>query len=94
MRSTFAELAELGLVTKAHASAGRFPTEEGLRYVVRHLLGPRRLGHDEMRDLAAHVEDGDPQQVLRSVSRLLSERTISINTAASGGNASLLSLME
>lgn len=75
VRSTLAELAELGLVTKPHASAGRFPTQSGLRFYVRHLLGPRRLGSDEMRDLAAHVEDGDPQEVLRSASRVLSERT-------------------
>jgi heat-inducible transcriptional repressor len=75
VRSTLAELAELGLVTKSHASAGRFPTEEGLRFFVRRLLGPRRLGRDEMRELAAGVEVGDPQQVLHSASRLLSERT-------------------
>jgi heat-inducible transcriptional repressor len=75
VRSTLAELAELGLVAKLHASAGRFPTEKGLRFYLRRLLGPRRLGSDEMRDLAARVEDGDPHEVLRSASRLLSERT-------------------
>ncbi len=75
VRNTLAELAELGLVTKPHASAGRFPTESGLRFFVRHLLGPRRLGSDEMRELAARVEDADPQEMLRSASRLLSERT-------------------
>jgi heat-inducible transcriptional repressor len=75
VRSTLAELAELGFVTKPHASAGRFPTEAGLRFYVRWLLGPRRLGSDEMRDVAAHVEDADPQEVLRSASRILSERT-------------------
>ena len=31
VRSTLAELAELGLVTKPHVSAGRFPTEEDQR---------------------------------------------------------------
>lgn len=75
VRSTLAELAELGLVTKPHVSAGRFPSEEGLRFYVRRLLGPRRLGSDEMRELQAQVADGDPQQVLHSASRLLSERT-------------------
>lgn len=75
VRSTLAELAELGLVAKSHASAGRIPTQDGLRFFVRRLLGPRRLGQDEMRELAACVEDGDPRQVLHSASRLLSERT-------------------
>jgi heat-inducible transcriptional repressor len=75
IRNTLAELAELGLVTKTHASAGRFPTEDGLRFYVRNLIGPRRLGNEEMRDLSAHVEAGDPQQVFHAASRLLSERT-------------------
>ena len=75
VRSTLAELAELGLVTKPHASAGRFPTEHGVRFFVRRLLGPRRLGSVEMRDVAAHVQDEDPQRLRRAASRLLSERT-------------------
>jgi heat-inducible transcriptional repressor len=75
VRSTLAQLADLGFVAKLHASAGRFPTEAGLRFFVRRLLGPQRLGRDEQRELAARVEDGDPDQVLRSASRLLSERT-------------------
>jgi heat-inducible transcriptional repressor len=75
VRSTLGELAELGLVAKAHASAGRFPTEDGIRFYVRKLVGPRRLGNDEMRDLSAHVDGDDPQQVFHAASRLLSERT-------------------
>jgi len=75
VRSTLAELGELGLVAKSHASAGRFPTDDGLRFFVRRLLGPRRLGNDEMRQLAASVEASDPQQVLQAASRVLSEST-------------------
>jgi heat-inducible transcriptional repressor len=75
VRSTLAELGELGLVAKSHASAGRFPTDDGLRFFVRRLLGPRRLGQDEMRELAACIETSDPHQVLQAASRVLSERT-------------------
>jgi heat-inducible transcriptional repressor len=75
VRSTLAELAELGLVTKPHASAGRFPTEAGLRLFVRRLVGTRPLAREEMRDLAALVRDGDPERSRRAASRLLSERT-------------------
>jgi heat-inducible transcriptional repressor len=75
VRTILAELAELDLVTKPHASAGRFPTEGGLRLFVRHLLDPRRLGREEMRDLAACVRDDDPERRRRAASRLLSERT-------------------
>jgi heat-inducible transcriptional repressor len=75
VRTILAELAELGLVTKPHASAGRFPTDGGLRHYVRHLLGPRRLGREEMRDVEARVRDDDPERRRRAASRLLSERT-------------------
>ena len=75
VRTILAELAELGLVTKPHASAGRFPTDVGLRHYVRHLLGPRRLGREEMRDVEARVRDDDPERRRRAASRLLSERT-------------------
>jgi heat-inducible transcriptional repressor len=75
VRSALAELAELGLVTKSHASAGRFPTEDGVRHFVHRLLGPRALGREEMRDVAAHVREEDPERRRRAASRLLSERT-------------------
>ncbi|HEX2484972.1 MAG TPA: heat-inducible transcriptional repressor HrcA [Myxococcota bacterium] len=75
VRTILAELAELGLVTKPHASAGRFPTDGGLRHYVRHLLGPRRLGREEMRDVEARVRDDDPERRRRAASRVLSERT-------------------
>ena len=38
VRNTLAELSELGLVEKPHASAGRVPTERGLRVYVDDLL--------------------------------------------------------
>ncbi|HET6303372.1 MAG TPA: heat-inducible transcriptional repressor HrcA, partial [Myxococcota bacterium] len=41
IRSTMAELAELGLLAKPHASAGRVPTGLGLRLFVDELV-PRR----------------------------------------------------
>ena len=75
VRSTLAELAELGLVTKPHASAGRFPTDHGVRHFVHRLLGPRSLGREEMREVAAHVRDEDPDRRRSAASRLLSERT-------------------
>jgi heat-inducible transcriptional repressor len=38
VRSVLGELADLGLVEKPHASAGRVPTEQGLRVFVAALL--------------------------------------------------------
>lgn len=74
IRNTMAELAELGLIEKPHASAGRVPTALGLRVFVRG-LAPRGLDDFERRDLAAGMGDADPASLIRVASRLLSERT-------------------
>jgi heat-inducible transcriptional repressor len=74
IRNTMAELAELGLVEKPHASAGRVPTALGLRVFVDG-LAPRGLDEYERRDLAAGMGEPDPASLVRVASRLLSERT-------------------
>src|SRR3990172_5202369 len=51
VRNTLGELHELGLLEQPHRSAGRMPTELGLRGVVEQLLLPRELGPFEKRDL-------------------------------------------
>lgn len=74
IRNTMAELAELGLVEKPHASAGRVPTASGLRCFVDHLV-LRDLDEFERRDLAGSVGALGPDAVIQSTSMLLSERT-------------------
>jgi heat-inducible transcriptional repressor len=74
IRNTMAELAELGLIEKPHASAGRVPTALGLRVFVDG-LAPRGLDEFERRDLAAGMAEPDPASLVRVASRLLSERT-------------------
>lgn len=74
IRNTMAELAELGLIEKPHASAGRVPTALGLRTFVDG-LAPRGLDEFERRDLAAGMGEPDPASLVRVASRLLSERT-------------------
>jgi len=74
IRNTLAELAQLGLVEKPHASAGRVPTESGLRLIVDHLLPPRPLDRHERRDLAGLLDDGDCA-LTEVASDLLSRRT-------------------
>ena len=75
IRNTLAELAELGLIEKPHASAGRIPTDRGLRIFVDAFLGPRPLGDYEKRRLAGSVDGVDAVHVLQLASQLLSERT-------------------
>jgi heat-inducible transcriptional repressor len=74
IRNTLAELAELGLVDKPHRSAGRVPTELGLRVFVDRLV-PRGVDEFERRELAGNLEDAGPGTLMHVASRLLSERT-------------------
>ena len=76
IRNTMAELTELGLISKAHASSGRVPTEEGLRYFAeRVLVRGEELGSYHQRELEHCLRDVDAAEVVQRASEVLSERT-------------------
>ncbi|MEN8180910.1 MAG: heat-inducible transcriptional repressor HrcA [Myxococcota bacterium] len=75
IRNTMAELTSLGFVDQPHASAGRVPTERGLRLFVDELVDPRDLGAYEKRDLAGTLEDTGGGALMRAASQILSDRT-------------------
>jgi heat-inducible transcriptional repressor len=58
IRSTMAELENLGLLYAPHVSAGRLPTEQGLRLFVDGLLQIGELSADERADLAPALGAG------------------------------------
>ena len=71
VRNTLAELHELGLLEKPHPSAGRIPTERGLRAFVTG-LPERELAPYQKRELADRLcPDGGAE----AASRVLTERT-------------------
>jgi len=75
IRNTLAELDEAGLIDKAHASAGRVPTELGLRVFIDHLLELANLGPHHQRLLDRALEGVDAAETPRHASHLLSEYT-------------------
>lgn len=75
IRNTLVELTELGLVEKPHRSAGRVPTERGLRLFVDKLISPVDLVASERRDIAYQVEGADGDEVVPLASGLLSRHT-------------------
>jgi heat-inducible transcriptional repressor len=75
IRAVMAELAELGLVEQPHPSAGRIPTERGLRFFVDELLDPATLAAHERRTIAYSVDEAEVDTVVQVASQLLSERT-------------------
>jgi heat-inducible transcriptional repressor len=75
IRNTMAELAAFGLIEKPHASAGRVPTEDGLRLFVEQLLNPQELAAFDQRSLSSACKEIPGEGVTRWVSTQLSERT-------------------
>jgi heat-inducible transcriptional repressor len=63
------------LLEKPHASAGRIPTEAGLRLFVDQLLDPQDLGEWERRDIAGSLDSATGGGVARLASELLSRRS-------------------
>lgn len=75
IRNTMADLSDLGLIEKPHASAGRVPTSTGLQLFVEQLLNPQELADFDRRSLSSACREISGESVTRWVSRLLSERT-------------------
>src|SRR5215831_14284106 len=51
VRNVMADLEELGLLRQPHTSAGRVPTNQGLRFFIDSLLKVRTLSQKEREDL-------------------------------------------
>lgn len=75
IRNTLGELHELGLVEKAHASAGRIPSAEGLRVFIDHLLEVADLGPHHQRLLEREFEGIEAGETAHQASHLLSAHT-------------------
>lgn len=79
IRNVMSDLEHLGLIYSPHVSAGRMPTEQGLRYFVDGLLEIGDLSNDERASIEAQVKAAASGQtvdsVLREASTMLSGLT-------------------
>ncbi len=75
IRATLAELGEMGLVQQPHASAGRVPTEEGLRMFIDCLLEPRDVAEYDRRAIEFEVDTAEGDAVVAVTTQLLSTQT-------------------
>jgi heat-inducible transcriptional repressor len=75
VRNVMSDLEDAGLLHQLHTSAGRVPTEQGLRYFVDSLLTVRSLTTVEKETIRVRFEGSglEFQEVMRDTSRLLSE---------------------
>ncbi|MBI2618541.1 MAG: heat-inducible transcription repressor HrcA [Ignavibacteriales bacterium] len=73
IRNVMADLEEQGFLSHPHTSAGRIPTDLGYRYYVDFLMDVERLSEEEKREIHRQLDrTGDPNELLRESSRLLS----------------------
>jgi len=75
VRTVMSDLEELGLLRHTHTSAGRIPTDRGLRYYVDTLLRVRSLSQIEKEGIRERLAPAaaDLQQVMQRTTRLLRE---------------------
>ncbi len=75
IRNVMADLTDLGLLHAPHISAGRLPTERGLRLFVDSLMQVGDLTDDERRAIEAEVRNDDIENVLEDAAARLSGLT-------------------
>ena len=78
IRNVMSDLTELGLLASPHISAGRLPTQSGLRVFVDGLLevGRINLAEEDRQRVERHMarlKGGSPRDVMGEASELLSE---------------------
>ncbi len=75
IRNVMSDLEEMGFIVSPHTSAGRIPTPRGYRFFVDSLLTVQALGALEVHQLENQLHPSDPQRLITSASRLLSDLT-------------------
>src|SRR5215475_10446426 len=73
VRNVMSDLEDAGLLKQPHTSAGRVPTDQGLRFFVDSLLKVRSLGYKEREELVQRYQlpADDLDTALHDASRLL-----------------------
>jgi heat-inducible transcriptional repressor len=74
IRNTMSDLEELGLLYQPHTSAGRIPTEKGLRFYVDYLLNIHELSDEERLEIRSKYPHSQVEGtgLFRETSRILS----------------------
>src|SRR5690606_6668063 len=76
VRNVMADLEDLGLIAAPHTSAGRLPTQQGLRFFVDAMLEVGSVDERERKTIAQQIEDqagqGKVEDLLTEASQLLS----------------------
>jgi len=83
VRNVMADLEQLGLIYAPHTSAGRLPTDFGLRFFVDALLEIGDLSAEERRKIETEIKAGDPGRTVDSVLAEASQALSGLSRGAS-----------
>jgi heat-inducible transcriptional repressor len=75
IRNIMSDLEEGGYIASPHTSSGRIPTPKGYRLFVDTLLTVKPLGRPDINQLESRLAPDDPQRLVASASKVLSELT-------------------
>ena len=75
IRNVMADLEEMGFIASPHTSAGRIPTPRGYRVFVDTLLTVQPLDALQVHQVENQLHPSDPQRLITSASKLLSDLT-------------------
>lgn len=80
IRNEMAELSEMGYLEQPHTSAGRIPSDRGLRYYADKLLKIYSPSQSEMLRMSSAIDhfEGDAELILNETGEILSELTGSL----------------
>lgn len=75
IRNIMRDLEEMGYLRQPHVSAGRIPTERGLRYYVDSVINVRDISFEEKQLIERHLKRSDREipKLLQEVSKTLSD---------------------
>ena len=77
VRNEMAELSEIGYLEQPHTSAGRIPSQKGIRYYVNNLMPVYEISNADRFAVQSRFDnsDGEPEDILSDATKLLSEIT-------------------
>jgi heat-inducible transcriptional repressor len=86
VRNEFAELAELGLLSQPHTSAGRVPSEEGWKFFTENLMDPQELDEKEKASFAEIKKNFKGGEMYKALAKKIAEISGETAIIAFGAN--------
>jgi len=75
VRNEMSELSEIGYLEQPHTSAGRIPSQKGIRFYINNLMPVYDISNEDRFAVQSRFDnfDGEPKDILADATRILSE---------------------